>query len=362
MKITKISANELDKSLETRWRELQAGNSDLTNPYFSVEYTHCVAAARDDVYVAIIEQDNEIVGFFPYQSRNNKVAEPAGGRLSDYQGVIGLQGKQWDYESILDACGLKIWDFDHLLAAQAPARIYRKVEAVSPTMDLSGGYEEYLIQRKKSGAKRLEQFKRKARKFEREVGELQVDVYSRNEAAFQQVVEWKNAQCRSTGVPEFLNWGWTSEMLREIWQRKSPQFAGMLTILRVDDRIIAGHFGMRSESVCHWWFPTYNHQFGKYSPGGILLLKLAEAVAAEGIAAIDLGKGEDSYKPSFASGSVALLEGAVLRPSVRASLRQIRTGSDQFLHHSPITEPLRATVRGAKSMVKSLKRQKTAAA
>ena len=361
MKITKISANELDKSLETRWRELQSANPDLANPYFCVEYTHSVAAARDDVYVAIIEQDNEVVGFFPYQSYNGKVAEPVGGRLSDYQGVIGGQGRSWDYEAILDACRLKIWDFDHLLASQAPARIYREVEAVSPIMDLSDGFEAYLAQRKKSGAKRLEQFKRKARKFEREVGKLHIDVYSRNEAAFQQVIEWKNAQCRSTGVPEFLNWGWTSEMLREIWQRKSHRFAGMLTIIRVDEKIIAGHFGMRSDSVCHWWFPTYNHAFGKYSPGGILLLKLAEAVAAEGLATIDLGKGDDSYKPSFASDAIPLLEGSILRPSVRATFRKVKTESDRFLHTSPLTQPLRATLRGAKSLVRSVKEEKAAA-
>jgi CelD/BcsL family acetyltransferase involved in cellulose biosynthesis len=361
MKITKISACELDPSLISQWHLLQASNPELVNPYFNVQYTQSVAAARDDVYVAVIEQGNEVVGFFPFQSANNKVAEPVGGRLSDYHGIIGAAGQAWDYDAILDACNIKVWSFDHLLASQAPREIYRKVEAVSPIMDLSGGYEAYLQQRKKSGAKRLEQFKRKARKFEREVGEIQVDVYCRNEGAFQQVIEWKNAQCRNTGVPEFLNWGWTSEMLREIWQRKSNDFAGMLTILSVGNEIIAGHFGMRSNTVCHWWFPTYNHAYAKYSPGGILLLKLAEAAAAEGLTSIDLGKGEDSYKPSFATDSIPLVEGRVLRPSLRSTIHRIKTGSREFLRESSVTEPLRVSVRGAKSIVRNIRKPKAVA-
>ncbi len=356
-KITKLAAGELDTTLVAQWRELQQQSPELANPYFCVEYFQAVAAVRDDVHVAVIENGDSVIGFFPYQSAGGKVAEPVGGRLSDYQGVIGRPGEQWHYDEILDACGVKIWDFDHLLASQAPDVIHRRIDDVSPTMDLRDGFEAYLAQRKKAGAKRLDQFRRKTRKFEREVGKLEIDLYSRDEAAFCQVIEWKNAQCRRTGVPEFLNWGWTEGMLREIWQHDSDVFAGMLTVVRVDDDIVAAHFGMRSNSVCHWWFPTYNQQYGKYSPGGILLLKLAEAVAAEGIASIDLGKGDDAYKPSFANGEVALVEGSVLRPSLQGTVRKSVTAARGFLKESPLTRPLRSAYRGVKGLVRPQLRQ-----
>ena len=349
-RITTISARELDDTLAARWREMQRQNPELANPYFCVDYVRAVAAVRDDVRVAVIEEDDRIVGFFPYQSADGVVAKPVGGRLSDYQGIIGEPGRRWDHAAILDACKLRIWDFDHLLASQAPDKIHRRIDDASPIMDLSGGFEGYLAERKKAKAKRIDQFRRKERKFEREIGKLEVELYSRDEAAFRQVVEWKNAQCRRTGAPEFLTWGWTEAMLREIWQRDSEEFAGMLTVVRVDDEIVAAHFGMRSRDVCHWWFPTYNHRFGKYSPGGIMLLKLAEAVAAEGIGQIDLGKGDDAYKPSFANGEVALVEGSVLRPSLAASKRRVATSMRSFLKESPVTEPLRGVYRRLKAL------------
>ncbi len=351
-RITTIKATELDDSLAQRWRELQHGNPDLTNPYFSVDYFRAVAAVRDDVHVAVIEADGEVIGFFPYQSANGVVAGPVGGRLSDYQGIIGKPGYNWDHAAILDACGLKIWDFDHLLASQAPVEIYHRIDDASPILDLSGGFEGYLAERKKAKARRIDQFRRKTRKFEREVGPLEVELYSRDEAAFRQVIEWKNAQCRRTGVVEFLKWDWTQGMLRQIWQCDSDDFAGMLTVVRVDGDIAAAHFGMRSKTVCHWWFPTYNQKYGKYSPGGILLLKLAEAVAAEGMTVVDLGKGDDAYKPSFANGEVALVEGSVLRPSLQATLRKTKTAARDFLKTSPATAPLRSAYRQAKSMIR----------
>ncbi len=351
-KITRIKAAELDETLVARWRELQDGDPALANPYFAVDYFQSVAAVRDDVHVAVIEEDDDVIGFFPYQSANGVVAEPVGGRLSDYQGIIGLPGRRWDHAAILDACGLKIWDFDHLLATQAPAEIYRRIDDISPILDLSDGYEAYLAERKQAKARRVDQFRRKARKFEREVGALEVELYSRDEAAFARVIEWKNAQCRRTGVVEFLDWEWTQGMLREIWRRDSETFAGMLTVIRVDGDIAAAHFGMRSRTVCHWWFPTYNRRYGKYSPGGILLLKLAEAVAAQGMTVVDLGKGDDAYKPSFANGRIALVEGSVLRPSLQSTLRRTRTVARDFVKTSPATAPLRRAYRQLKSVIR----------
>lgn len=346
--ISRIKAREIDDNIATRWRTLQASNPALANPYFNVEYLQSVAAVRDDVFVSIIEEAGEVIGFFPWQSKDGRVAAPVGGRLSDYQGIIGVPERRWDYDAILDASGPKIWDFDHLLASQPPASVYRKIEDVSPIMEMRDGFEAYLAERKQAGAKRIDQFRRKARKFEREVGELVVECYSDSEEAFRQVIEWKNAQCRRTGVPEFLTWGWTEGMLREIWRRRSKEFAGMLTIIRANDEIIAGHFGMRSASVCHWWFPTYNAAYGKYSPGGILLLKLAEAVAGEGISMVDLGKGDDAYKPSFANAEVPLLEGSVMRPSITAMQRRLTTETRHFLKESAATEPLRGLYRKIK--------------
>ncbi|MGF1643087.1 MAG: GNAT family N-acetyltransferase [Thiotrichales bacterium] len=352
MKITRIPAAELDSALAQRWRELQFGNSALANPYFCVEYTQSVAAVRGDVFVGIIEYDGAVRGFFPHQRQSASVAGPVGGRLSDYQGLIAAPDFDCDPEQLLRACGLKIWDFDHLLAAQRGFEPFATVRDESPIMQLGDGFQAYLERRKATGSQRLTQLQRKSRKFEREVGELRFEVYSHDPRAFAQVVQWKREQCLRTGVPDFMTWGWTTAMLEQIWTHETPTFTGMLSVLWHDEDIVAAHFGMRSDSVCHWWFPTYNEVYAKHSPGGILLLKLAEAMADAGLHIIDLGKGEDAYKPAFATDAVPLIEGSVMLPSLATTLRRTRTGAHAFLRDSPLLQPARTTYRGLRERLR----------
>ena len=44
-----------------------AQNPQLDNPFFRPEFTQAVAAVRDDVEVAVLEIQQQPVGFFPYQ-------------------------------------------------------------------------------------------------------------------------------------------------------------------------------------------------------------------------------------------------------------------------------------------------------
>ena len=86
--------------------------------------------------------------------------------------------------------------------------------------------------------------------------------------------------------------------------------------------------GMRSRSVFHYWFPTYDPACAKYSVGIVLLLRIAQAVVAQGVHTIDLGKGLSQYKERLMNGSVELLEGEIARASLRARLRRLRRGAE----------------------------------
>ena len=60
------------------------------SPYFHPEFTRCVARVRDDVRVAVVRDENQRpIGVLPYQCPSGKRAEPIGGALNDYHGVIG---------------------------------------------------------------------------------------------------------------------------------------------------------------------------------------------------------------------------------------------------------------------------------
>lgn len=345
MKITQIRPAELDDGLRLRWRELQSADPSLANPYFSVEYTDSVAAVRNDVFVALLEAEGAVQAFFPYQRKSASIGGPVGGRLSDYQGVIAARDFRWDPVALLRGCRLKIWDFDHLLASQLPFARFATCRQESPIAELAEGFDVYLERRKAAGSQLHGQLMRKSRKFEREIGKLRFDACSRDLRAFRQVIQWKSEQCRRTGVPDFMTWGWTTGMLEAIWAKETADFAGVLSVLWHEDEIVAAHFGMRSRSVCHWWFPTYNAAYARYSPGGILLLKLAEEMAANGIRHVDLGKGDDGYKAAFATGSVGLMEGSAMVPSLIAGWRRTRDNATAVLRRSPLLGPARAVFR-----------------
>jgi CelD/BcsL family acetyltransferase involved in cellulose biosynthesis len=86
--------------------------------------------------------------------------------------------------------------------------------------------------------------------------------------------------------------------------------------------VAALHLGLRSGEVWHSWFPAYNPDLDRYSPGLVLMLELAAAAPALGIREIDLGKGEARYKLALATGSVPLNEGSVgARPLSAVSAR-----------------------------------------
>ena len=119
-------------------------------------------------------------------------------------------------------------------------------------------------------------------------------------------------------------------------------------MLRAGDHIVAVHAGMRSRHVLHWWFPAYDQQFAKFSPGVILLIRMAEALAATGVRMIDLGKGDDRYKLSLMTHTAELKEGFVERPSLLAAARRLRRAAEARAARGGIGALLRLPLRAVR--------------
>lgn len=344
MKVELVRADPLPAALKQRWAELQRGDASLSSPYFCPDYCEAVAATRAGVRVGVLEQGGCATAFFPFELRRFGLAVPVGGRLSDYHGVVAHPELVFDAPSLLRACGLRAWRFDHLPVDQVPFRPFHERLASSPVMDLDGGFDDYLLRRRQSGH-RIDQLLRKGRKLAREQPDVRFEFHSNDAGALEQAIEWKRQQCRRTGVPDFLGLRENSDLLRRIHALQGADFAGVLSVLRAGDRIAAVHFGMRSHRVLHWWFPGYEAQLGHYSPGGVLLLEVARAAASLGLSRVDLGKGDDSYKRSFATSSVPLAEGAATSSRWFGSLRRLGCESRAWLRNSRVLAPLRAASR-----------------
>ena len=58
---------ELDASDIQKWIELQRAAVPLQTPFLHPEFACAVASVRDDVEVAVMLQNEQTVGFFPFQ-------------------------------------------------------------------------------------------------------------------------------------------------------------------------------------------------------------------------------------------------------------------------------------------------------
>lgn len=337
MKISVIRATELGPSERARWEELQAGAPALASPCFSHEFTRAAAAVRPDVRIAVLEQDRQVVGFFPHQCRWG-AGLPVGGRLSDHHGVVAAANTRWDWHALLKACGLSYWQFDHLAASQRPG--VPVMQSGSHGLDLSRGYQAWW-QAKLAAGSNLSQLPRKARKLEREVGPLRFEADCRDPAVFDTVIRLKSEQCRRTAQLDFFAWGWTRALVEQVRDTQAPRFAGRLSALYAGDTLVAAHFGMRSPGVWHWWFPVYSHAHQAYSPGALLLSRVAEAAASQGHGLLDLGKGDERYKLSFADCETPVVEGIVTRPTLLTWARGLKKGTGRWLRTSSLAQPLR---------------------
>ncbi|MEM9612264.1 MAG: GNAT family N-acetyltransferase [Actinomycetota bacterium] len=349
---TAVRPQELTAAQLQRWRELLLTNDELRSPYFHPEYVMAVAEVRDDVYVGVFEADGG-EAFLPFQLGRFGVAGPVGGGFSDYQAVIAPAGVTVDVAAVVADLDLRLLDFDHQLATQTWFAPYARAHHTSPYLDLADGFEAYVAARKAAGSSRLSQFQRKGRKLGRERGELRL-VYSDADAdMLDQVIAWKRAQCVRTRATDFFAWDWTNGIVQRIHRTKTDGFAGILTALYAGDDLVAAHFGIRTDRVLHWWFPTYDRDLGSYSPGGVMLTLLAERAAAEGIEMLDLGRGGDvGYKASFASGAIPLLEGSVGPRSAVSVARDLRRGGEYLLRDAPALEPARSVARRARNRIR----------
>jgi CelD/BcsL family acetyltransferase involved in cellulose biosynthesis len=319
-----VAASDLGPPELARWSELQRASQTYRNPFFRPEFMTAVARVRD-VRVAVIEDAGSVTGFFPFEVGRRREGRPLGWPRSNYQGPVLDNAAALDPRELVRACGLATWSFDHLPAELTAFAPYVFGRGRSPYLDLSEGFEAYLAgQRTRSD---VHDTVRRAKKLERQVGPLRFELESDATDLFARLLEWKRVQYAETGVRDVLADAESRELLEQVYATRGAEFAGALSVLYAGDVVAALHFGLRSASVWHSWFPAYNRELRRYSPGLVLLLELARTASLLGIREIDLGKGEARYKQSFATGSLPLHEGCVGAHALSTLPVRVRTAA-----------------------------------
>ena len=155
-------------------------------------------------------------------------AEPIGLGISDCQGVVHRPGFTWDAQELLRACGLAVWEFDHLAEGQTPFEAAATGTFPSPVMDVDQGYEAYLGQlRARLTEVRPRTTLAKERKLGRDAGEVRYVHDERDPAALRTLMDWKSAQYRRTGSQRPLRARRGSPgLVHRLFHTRSESFAG----------------------------------------------------------------------------------------------------------------------------------------
>ncbi len=348
MKYRILSGRNLDAGLVSAWRGLQDSNPDLASPYFCPEFTQIIAAVRSDVEVAVGEQDGKVASIFPFQRVRRSMGGPVGGTLSDFQGVISAPLYAIHPVELVQSCSLCVWDFDHLLSSQSSFVPFHRACEPSPRISLTSGFQAYAADLKAAGSDQIKQYGNLTRRLAREFGEVRFVSHSSEVKHLEQVIRWKSEQYRRTSSYDLFGETWIRETISRIHVVKSAGFGGTLSLLFAGERLLAGHVGMRSRTVWHYWFPAYDPEMAKYSPGLLLLLKMAEEANLLGLDTIDLGKGLSLYKERLMNASVSVSHGSVGLPSWVTSRRKGQKWLRQLVANSPLATPARSVARWAR--------------
>jgi CelD/BcsL family acetyltransferase involved in cellulose biosynthesis len=324
-----IHPGDLGRDETTAWHRMQEATPYLANPFLAPEYAMAVGRFRPQSRVGILTEQQSVVGFFPFEARRLGVGVPLSGWLSACQGVIHEPGARWNTRELLRGCGLSAWRFDNLIANQAAPDTHQADVVSSPVIDLSGGFDVYYAQVRKRARHFFKEIERKARKLDREVGELRLEHDSRNPALLSKLISWKSDQYRRTAHVDRFGSSWTSLLLHELLATRSDRLSGMLSVLYAAEEPVSIQFGLRAGGTIVGWFTGYDQRFGKYSPGLLQIKMMTEALCALGIHTMHVGKGAKHSAQLFKNHEALVAEGMVTDRSLLGTAHGILNGANR---------------------------------
>jgi CelD/BcsL family acetyltransferase involved in cellulose biosynthesis len=311
-----------DREIST-WTRMQAADPNLASPFLAPGFALAVDSVRDDARVAVLEDAGQLVGFLAYQQGRFRSGRPIGATACDRQAVIAFPGASFDANIIMRGCGLATLEFDHLVASDTTFGAYSRVRCESYSMDLARGYDAYLSGRLTHSRKQLKRVFDKRERLATEAGDVEFEIHSQAAEHLTAMMSWKSAQFIRSGWPDRFRERWLHSLVELLFVGGQDGCRGMLSVLTAGHRPVACVYSLAGPANLATWFPAYDPEFGRFSPGLIVHLRLAEQAAADGFVEIDLGKGRQLYKDTLKTRDVELAEASAELPGPAALLRRL---------------------------------------
>jgi CelD/BcsL family acetyltransferase involved in cellulose biosynthesis len=283
------------------WRVLQAIEPRFDNPLFGPDFFSAVSRVRDDARVAIFRRGAEAVGFLPYHARSFGLARPIGAPFSDYQALVSKRDVGLSGRDALRLAGLSAFRFNGMVDPYGLFGAAIDAGTDCYAMQLDGDADAYLEEVRAGSPKRFKNYRRLEHRLGREIGPLRMVADDASDAVFNQIMTWKSEQFRRTGLQDVLRPEWTKSLMRDLFETREGPMRGLMMTLYAGDVLIAGHFGVRSQTTFHPWIASANPNLAAYSPGQAFLGHAIAAMPQLGLKVYDLGPGHDHYKRHYAN-------------------------------------------------------------
>lgn len=292
--------------------------------FLSYAYARAMATCVPLVRICRLMQEGRPVAFFPFQYRSAVhaaagIGERLGGELSDYFGLVAEPGFRIEAKTLLQLAGLRSLFFTHLDESQQENGLCGDKPEVGHCIDFPQGGPAFWEEKGRSDKKFVSDTERRERKLEREYGPAAF-VYSQDDAeqALEKLIAEKRAQYQRTGVGDALSGGHARAILKALCHMRDPQCSGIVSTLYAGETWVASHFGLRSGSTLHYWFPVYNPVLKAFAPGRILLKRIIQSSQVHGLERIDRGAGDSVAKRDFATSQHFFYTGLWQRPGITA--------------------------------------------
>ena len=299
-----VKAASLGASDRALWNALRAAHPHLGGPYFDLRYVETVERFAPEGQVGVIRREGRTVGFFPFQRRGGAL-QPLGAPMSDFHGLIADPAEALSLGEIVRKLGGRRLRVSGLVGASVRPGLNIRHAMIA---DLSSGFDVYLAGRAPAF---LKDKRRRMRALERDHGEIRFDFDRPSPALLERVIAETRAQIRRTHQHDIFACAWTSQLLNALDGFDDADFGLRLAVLRAGDVVVAAELGLTSGDRHHLWFPMYDTDYARYSPGALMTLETLRACAERGIARVDFGPSEEAYKEDFAQPAEPALEGLI---------------------------------------------------
>ena len=192
-------------------------------------------------------------------------------------------------------------------------------------------------------AKLLADGRRQTRRLEKELGPVRIET-THDPFAFERCIALKSEQYRRTGARDLF----AAERHVALLRRLVADGLATTEALWAGDTLVAAHIGMRHDGRYSWWFPAYEPEHDRFSPGRVLLVALLKDSFERGDTEFDFLLGDEEYKWHFAT-DVRLVD-SVGSPSLSLRLhRLMKQAGSRFPRARDEAKKVRSHIRARRA-------------